>query len=72
MASKLVGRLPGVSKSARSGGGPAGRINISTGAGHPQAPRRPCPMRPADMIPEVSRRLPVFVGQGWRRQVTLP
>jgi len=42
MASKLVGRLPGVSKvSAKMGGGRRPRrINISTAAGHLRPPRR--------------------------------
>src|SRR5437867_589735 len=67
MASKLVGRLPGVSKvSAKMGGGAAAAAHPHQhGAqGHPQAAAPAAPQRPADMIPEVKHTIAVSSGKG--------
>src|SRR6266850_5666890 len=67
MASKLVGRLPGVSKvSAKMGGGPAAAAHQHQhpGQGHPQAAAPAAPQRPADMIPEVKQTIAVSSGKG--------
>ena len=67
MASKLVGRLPGVLKvSAKMGGGPAAAAHQHQhgGQGHPQAAAPAAPQRPADMIPEVKHTIAVSSGKG--------
>jgi ATP-binding protein involved in chromosome partitioning len=70
MASKLVGRLPGVSKvSAKMGGGAtAAQQPPSGGHGHAHAqsaPQGTAPtQRPADMIPEVKHTIAVSSGKG--------
>src|SRR5947209_9344026 len=67
MASKLVARLPGVSKvSAKMGGGAAAAAHPHQhGAqGHPQAAAPAAPQRPADMIPEVKHTIAVSSGKG--------
>ena len=66
MASKLVGRLPGVSKvSAKMAGGTAAPAH-QHGHAHGQAPSAApaAPQRPADMIPEVKHTIAVSSGKG--------
>jgi ATP-binding protein involved in chromosome partitioning len=67
MASKLVGRLPGVSKvNAKMGAGAAAAAHQHQhgGPGHPQAAAPGAPARPADMIPEVKHTIAVSSGKG--------
>jgi ATP-binding protein involved in chromosome partitioning len=67
MASKLVGRLPGVSKvSAKMGGGAAAAAHQHQhgGQGQPQTAAPAAPQRPADMIPEVKHTIAVSSGKG--------
>jgi ATP-binding protein involved in chromosome partitioning len=66
MASKLVGRLPGVSKVSAKMGGAAGAPAHQHGHAHGQAPSAApaAPQRPADMIPEVKQTIAVSSGKG--------
>ena len=67
MASKLVGRLPGVSKvSAKMAGAAAAAPAHQHGHAHGQAPSAApaAPQRPADMIPEVKQTIAVSSGKG--------
>src|SRR5438445_1923205 len=66
MASKLVGRLPGVSKVSAKMAGAAAAPAHQHGHAHGQAPSAApaAPQRPADMIPEVKQTIAVSSGKG--------
>ena len=66
MASKLVGRLPGVSKVSAKMVGAAAAPAHQHGHAHGQAPSAApaAPQRPADMIPEVKQTIAVSSGKG--------
>ena len=66
MASKLVGRLPGVSRVNAKMGGAAAPQQAHAGHAHAQgAPQAAAPpQRPADMIPEVKQTIAVSSGKG--------
>jgi ATP-binding protein involved in chromosome partitioning len=70
MASKLVGRLPGVSKVSAKMGGAAAAAQQPPSGGHGHAHAQAAPQgtaptqRPADMIPEVKHTIAVSSGKG--------
>src|SRR5438045_4827932 len=74
MASKLVGRLPGVSKvSAKMAGAAAAAPAHQHGHAHGQAPSAApaAPRRHADMVPEVKQTIAVDSGKGGVRKSTV-